>query len=85
MFSIAFTSLVFIISWQYIHQYIYFFFFFFIYDDKTHYNKKKKSLQRQISSIPGRHDKHDIGRDDIYNWLLYCAFPSMSYQIVISK
>ena len=40
-----------------------FFFFNFIYDDKTHYNKEKKTLQRQISSIPARHDKHDIARD----------------------
>ena len=26
-------------------------------------NKLKKTLQRQISSIPARHDKHDIARD----------------------
>ena len=25
--------------------------------------KRKKTLQRQISSIPARHDKHDIARD----------------------
>ena len=38
------------------------FIYFSVYDDKTHYKKKlqknRKTLRRQINSIPARHDKH---------------------------
>ena len=38
-----------------------------------HIKKKKKTLQRQISSISARYDKHDIGRDvDLFiNSIIY--------------